>query len=190
VYLVEYPNVGMMEYPPVTFLGLTVWPGGLRECEQILNAIAPNRAPNGLEANAEELRWASKHVLTPLNEAVQKAAWDNGWTYIGGVRQAMDPHGACAWAPYEADSFAPSHPVVERLHEPRMRWFRRDHEASIIENIGADKATGTIHPNEFGHKAIKNKMAEVIVWPVVKDHAALVVPPHRTGERTDDQRPR
>lgn len=189
VYLVEYPNFGMMDHPPRTLLGMTLG-GGLAECEQILNSIAPNLAPGGLEANAEELRWAARNVLTPLNNAVQQAAAANGWAYIGGIRDAMEPHGACAWEPYDADDFAPGHPVAERLHEPRMRWFRREREAATIENTGPDKATGTIHPNEFGHKAVKNIMAMNIAWPVVKDHASLVVPPRRADERMEGQRPR
>lgn len=189
VYLVEYPNFGMMDHPPKTLLGMS-FGGGLAECEQILNSIAPNHAPGGLEANAEELRWAARNVLTPLNNAVQQAAAANGWAYIGGIRSVMEPHGACAWEPYDADDFAPGHPVAERLHEPRMRWFRREREAATIENTGLDKATGTIHPNEFGHKAVKNIMATKIVWPVVKDHAALVVPVRRADERTEGQRPR
>jgi hypothetical protein len=175
VYVTQYPNFGRKYYPEQTinYLGTSLFtiPARVDYCEQILNSIQPNSAPGGLEVTSGELSWATSNVLVPLNQVIQQATVNNGWTFVDKIVESMESHGLCAWAPYEAGNYAPSHPVIDRADEPTMRWFRRETEASIMVGTAKDKATGTLHPNEYGHKAIKKRLLEVITLPPVQDYS-------------------
>jgi hypothetical protein len=126
--------------------------------------------PGGLEVSSGELSWAVSNILIPLNQVLRDSASTNTWTFVDGIFEATDSHGSCAWAPYDPKSYSISHPVQDRTDEVTMRFFRRELEASIIQNDVIDKVTGTLHPNEYGHKAVKKRLLQVVTLPVVKDY--------------------
>jgi hypothetical protein len=96
--------------------------------------------------NAERAQWAHDNVLVPLNQAVQEAAQQFGWNYIGGIDNVFATHGVSAGD---------------------QRWFNSIEDSSTIQgpiNAGTILATtGTLHPNYLGQQAIAQQIAQRIL---------------------------
>jgi hypothetical protein len=153
-YISEYPD-------PTAYLRAD---GSLFYCEQVLDRVADGPLADR-EVDAEELQWAYEHVVVPLNDTIRVSAADHGWILIDGVPTGTDGHGMCAGRPYDPDHFTPSYPVPDRLSE-RMRWFRGAEESMAIQADGSlRETTGTLHPNEFGHSFVRNRMVARIRAP-------------------------
>jgi lysophospholipase L1-like esterase len=173
VLVTQYPFFGKRYYR--SFLDVLLnRVGDLGYCEQVLNTFSPDSAPGGREINADELKWARSNILSPLNDKVREGAEKNGWGFVDGLVTLMEPHGLCAGkVPYSYQRYEPSHPVADPQGLLYMRWFRQEDEAAEIENSTLKSATGTIHPNEFGYKAMARRIAEVISWPTIRDEEVL-----------------
>jgi hypothetical protein len=87
--------------------------------------------------SVDEATWAQREILTPLNDEVRAAAARNGWRVVSGVSEAFRTHGICA---------------------RREHWVRRPLE-SIAHQL---RLTGTLHPNEDGHRATATLIGPVL----------------------------
>ncbi|HET8592882.1 MAG TPA: GDSL-type esterase/lipase family protein, partial [Solirubrobacterales bacterium] len=103
----------------------------------------PTTGPGGVDClmlfggvKQEESRWARENVLVPLNERIAEAAEEHGWELVSEVDESFRGHGICA---------------------RRGRWVR---------TLGEGPLTGTLHPNEAGHRQIAElispELAEVL----------------------------
>jgi GDSL-like Lipase/Acylhydrolase family len=79
-----------------------------------------------------ESSWARTQVLVPLNARIEAAAQEHGWKVVTGVAEHFRGHGACAGA---------------------QRWVR---------TLGEGPVTGTLHPNEQGHREIAGLIVPVL----------------------------
>lgn len=90
----------------------------------------------GVEPSESE--WADEHVVNALNRIVAAAAVDNGWRYIGGIRDEFAPHGHCAAT---AD-----------------RWI-----VTFWESVARQgNAAGTFHPNAVGKGAYARHIQQAL----------------------------
>jgi hypothetical protein len=87
-----------------------------------------------------DLRWADRTVLKTLNDALQAAADDYGWHYIGGIASAFRSHGYCAG---------------------RNRWVRTLPESLVSQH----DPFGAMHPNERGQRCYATR-----IWQVLYEH--------------------
>lgn len=130
---------------------LEALPDGYDELGEALEAAAPETpvliseyfdpthgedgrfCPGPGATSREESEWAYRNVLQPLNELVEAAAEGNGWQRVGGIAADFRPHGYCA---------------------PKKPWVRTVLAAAELGN-----PSGTLHPNEDGHRAIAKRVA-------------------------------
>jgi hypothetical protein len=104
----------------------------------IVDYFDPTTAANGTDCtilggvSPVESSWARTRVLSPLNAEVEAAAEDHGWKVVSGVAEHFRGHGACAGP---------------------QRWVR---------TLGEGPVTGTLHPNEQGHREIAGLIAPVL----------------------------
>jgi lysophospholipase L1-like esterase len=85
------------------------------------------RIPLVGSVSRDELQWAYRDVLVPLNGHVRAAADLHDWQYVGGVADAFAAHGYCA-------------------RDPWVRQLRKS-----LAQQGLDYH-GTLHPNPKGHR--------------------------------------
>ena len=123
----------------VEYFDPTRWPGG-RQCA-VFDQRVIRHPEDGLVTMAES-GWAHDRVLIPLNDAIQAAAERHGWTLVDGVDEGFDGHGICA--------------------PKAARWVRTLPESLALQH----NISGTLHPNEAGHRAtaalIGAKLASVL----------------------------
>ncbi|MBU1226897.1 MAG: hypothetical protein KJ698_06785 [Actinobacteria bacterium] len=162
----------IMEYPDPTGYS----DGSATEtCDQIVG----DAAPLGLhEINRGEQRLGRSEVLDPLNADLWEAAARHDWDYVGGVVAAFtDGHGYCAeWPDYGYPPAFAQRPALlwDRLDYPDawyrhpglaatpprpgpVGWYRTAGQSVVLQ--GPDSrvdTTGTLHPNELGHRAMAN----------------------------------
>ena len=88
-----------------------------------------------------ELQWASRSVLSRLNQAAYEAANRKGWIYIDNIASQFKTHGYCA-----GDE----------------RWFRTISDSRVIQGPFCCplESAGTLHPNVLGHQVYKNRLLE------------------------------
>jgi lysophospholipase L1-like esterase len=107
----------------------------------VVEYFDPTTAPDGSDCNAkvlrdgirpDESRWARENVIAPLNAAIETAAAEHGWRLVDGVAERFRGHGVCAKG---------------------KRWVRV---------LGERPLTGTLHPNEAGHRQIAALIAPVL----------------------------
>jgi hypothetical protein len=137
-------------------------------CPEIMGGVVQIATNNlGLEVDFDELQWAQKNALLPLNQAVHDAAEVFGWNYVDEIEDRFKGHGYCADRPYEPVSY-PGNPFPSDVQpwptSPTVRWFRHAQESVVIQG-GGDRAStkGTMHPNEFGHQAIAEELSGLII---------------------------
>jgi hypothetical protein len=114
--------------------------------------------------NAGTWQWAYEHVLTPLNQAIRKAAKLYGWHLVTGIEADFRNHGFCAWTQDQhwVRAFFPS-PVPLTLIT-----VIRELESFAVEL----QINGTAHPNHQGEADIAGHIRESL-------YAALGVPSTR-----------
>ena len=119
------------------------------------------------KVDLDELKWAQENALLPLNQAVHDAAEAYGWNYVDEIENRFKGHGYCADQPYAPIDY-PGNPFPSSVQpwptSSTVRWFRHARESVVIQD-GGDRAstTGTMHPNEFGHQAIKEELSGLII---------------------------
>jgi hypothetical protein len=154
VYITEYPD-------PTKWVSRA---GKRHYCDDILDNVAPARIG---AISEEEARFAYNHILVPLNNAVAAAAARHGWTYVSGIAGAFgDGHGLCADRPYDPSTYK-GNPHPDEVAWPtgrHVRWLRVARESEIVQGPPEDRKSskGTLHPNEFGHRAISERLKEAI----------------------------
>jgi len=151
----------------------------------ICDEIVGDAAPLGLhEISQGEQRLGRSEVLDPLNQSLQAAAARHGWGYVKGVVPAFtDGHGYCAeWPDYGYPPDFASRPALlrDRLDHPDawylngglagtatqsgpVSWYRTAGQSVVLQ--GPDSrvdTTGTMHPNELGHRALANLALAVL----------------------------
>lgn len=146
-------NVLIMEYPDFTQRLDSA--GRPTTCTDVFSDLTPLN----WKISAKELEFARSEVLLPLNAVIQGAAVTYGWISVGGFKEEFvkDGHGICAERPYEphhytgylVDRNIP--PVIQR----GIRWMRNAKDSAAIQGRDKSKTKGTLHPNEFGHQAMK-----------------------------------
>lgn len=152
IYLLEYPDP-TSEIKDIQNVNNVDW------CAPILQNI---QSP--LEIGQAEIRSAYYDILLPLNAMIREKARELEWNLIPGIQNSSIGNGICAGRPYHPNLYSPSHPV-QLDYNRRMRWFRPALASSVIQNEGVKKTSGTLHPNEFGHCAIKDKIIQSISQP-------------------------
>jgi lysophospholipase L1-like esterase len=104
----------------------------------IVEYFDPTTAANGTDCRVlggispVESSWAREHVVFPLNAEIEAAAEEHGWRVVSGVAEHFRGHGACA---------------------EQQRWVRQ---------FGEGPPTGTLHPNEQGHREIAGLITPVL----------------------------
>jgi hypothetical protein len=100
----------------------------------------------GASVSATLSYFVSQSILGPLNNGLRQGASANGWTYLGNISSAFLGHGYAG--PRAADALG------------NQRFIRTAREASLYQGpvglTGPARTSGTLHPNEMGHQAIKN----------------------------------
>ncbi len=138
--------------------------GNLIYCPHMLNDVT---APTHIDAT--EAKWGKEHVLDALNAAIHNAANANAWTYVGNIAWRFgDGHGICADPPYDRDDYSPNDWNVGPWPTgSRVAWFRPALGSAAIEGpfFAMSLTQGMMHPNEFGHQAIKEAFLARIVLP-------------------------
>jgi hypothetical protein len=148
-------------------------------CAQVLNRISDQIAPEFLpidgvlEIDRDELNWVKQHLLGPLNQAVFDATKKHGWIYVDGIKKSFNGHGLCVQKPYRPELYKASLPVRDRTKE-NIRFFRAGIESYTIQGSecgrkGIEHNTAVIHPNEFGHLIVKNRIRDKMILPTVMD---------------------
>jgi len=94
--------------------------------------------PLPLELSVKEANWVMTNVVQPLNQCVQDAAAENGWTYVSDIKTAFVGHEYGG-----ADG-----------------WFTTSSEASHRQGGPWPYIRGIVHPNENGHQAIAARIAQ------------------------------
>ena len=51
----------------------------------------------------DEFEWVMNDMVPTLDGLIETSATDNGWTYVGGIRENFDGHGVCAEDDYFRD---------------------------------------------------------------------------------------
>jgi hypothetical protein len=195
VYLMEYPDATQFVprfagLAAQVLRDVYFREGRVADCGSILEGLVAFE-----ELDSYEAGWARSHVLQPLNEAVRTAADVHHWTYIGGVAQESAPHGYCGSSPYEDSTIAayglpetrpgdflslfslyPGNPrkggtwrsaeVDDSWPSAReARWFRQASESSVLQGRSVKETKGSMHPNEYGHRAMKEHLLDHLVYP-------------------------
>ena len=116
-----------------------------------------------MEIRDFEAGWARRDVLVPLNNELREISneWSD-WEFVP-VDAVSRGHGMCAERQKDysvLSSYKPKHPVAAGR---AGRWFRAPEEALSIQG-GAHRldTKGTAHPNEFGHRAMADRLIEVM----------------------------
>ena len=162
-YVTEYPTFMLAGNPP-------------QYCEKMLSAFQ-----HGYEIDAGEARWAHEVALNSLNNALREGVnrihaltGNPRWLFVDGITGSLsnqfDPHGMCALAPYDPTVTRARHPVTDRTDN--IRWFRTARDASHLELTTLERTSGLIHPNEFGHRAVSNRLL-------------ALMPPSQSGEELE-----
>jgi hypothetical protein len=170
VYITEYPD-------PTKWVSRN----GIRHyCDKMLGAIA--RFQGKILGNAHideaESKWAYEKVLVPLNYWGRVAALRYGWKQVAGIAGSFgNGHGMCAARPYDPAAYSGNpYPLsVSPSTAPDFRWLRVGRESQTIQgppeawpspfqHLFTDRksSTGTLHPNELGHRAIMERLLESI----------------------------
>lgn len=171
-------RVLVMEYPDPTGYS----DGPLPEvCDEIIG----DAAPLGLhEIDRSEQLLGRSEVLVPLNAAIRDAARRHGWGLVTGVSAAFTAgHGYCAEWPdygYPAEFGGPFPVLRDRLDHPDawyrapgldstpllpgpVSWYRTAGQSVVLQGPDSRTATtGTMHPNELGHRAMANLALAVL----------------------------
>lgn len=173
-YLVTGPNTRVSTPIPLPY----VIKPHIATCDHVLNRVA-NQLQGGLmpdgklEIGRGELNWARTNALEPLNRVLRQAANEHNWTFVDGILEGTKGHGLCVSKPYEPQDYAPKLPVPDRTAE-NIRFFRAGEESYGIQGSGQgfsgiEKNTGMVHPNEFGHYVIKEKIKSKMALPEITD---------------------
>ena len=160
--------------------------GQVHWCPALLDAVAPN-----LEIDVAEQQRLVGSLLKPLNERVQNAARDNGWSLIPNAPFEYG-HGYCATPPLYSNAtdaykfyIGNTFPVdLPRPTDPELAWFRTLAQAEVTQGplntqairrgshyvtsgiASAVNTKGVLHPNEFGHQAIRDEALRTLRLPV------------------------
>jgi len=170
VYLMEYPDP-------------TGGPGG-GLCREIAGDLTP---PFGIhEIDTAEAAAARSLVLEPLNRTLAEAASRHRWTYVNGVAAAFGAgHGYCGTAPSYgptadgdlagvAGAFPGLSPEQWYRHPatldpagppdgPGVSWYRTAAQSAALQGPTTRwDTTGTLHPNELGHRAMARALLEAM----------------------------
>ncbi len=145
-------------------------------CREIVGDVTP--PVHFHEISREEGELGVSEVVEPLNAALEAAAAEHGWLFVGGIAEAFSAgHGYCApWPDYGYPEDASADPgfslsVLDyadswyrnpgRLSGPAQQggleisWYRNAAQSSVLQGPAEPFATtGTLHPNEIGHAAI------------------------------------
>jgi ketosteroid isomerase-like protein/lysophospholipase L1-like esterase len=161
----------ILEYPDPTGV---IKDGKIYYCDELLGDIIPF-----FEVDVKEQKGAVKHVLQPLNEKVRVAAELHHWVMVGDVENLFgEGHGYCAKDPEDMPGYTPGNPYPDDNPWPYQsrkttRWIRTASESaelqgpmSLIETLEKMGTTGTMHPNELGHQAIKDVLLNIIFLPI------------------------
>lgn len=170
VYLLEYPD-------PTGAPG-----GGL--CPEIAGDLTP---PFGFhEIDTLEASAARSLVLQPLNLVLAEAASRHGWTYVSGVATAFAAgHGYCGTIPFYAPTTNRELPGAtgafpglssEQWYRhpatldpagapdgPGVSWYRTAAQSAVLQGPASRwDTTGTLHPNELGHRAMARALLQAM----------------------------
>ncbi|HAX81073.1 MAG TPA: hypothetical protein DCY40_00700 [Actinobacteria bacterium] len=167
----EIGQVVLVGYPDPTGAG-----NDGERCREIVGDVTPPLRFH--EISGDEGRRGVSDVLVPLNSAIEAAAQEQGWWFVGGIASSFAAgHGYCAPWPdygYPADfaaipGFAAStldhpdgwyrnpgaNPWPPALGSADVTWYRNAAQSVVLQGPEARFATsGTLHPNEVGHAAI------------------------------------
>lgn len=166
-----YPfNVYITEYPAPLY---KLSDGELIYCNPVLTELADTRKLGinwiDREINTTELAWIDENLLTPLNDNIYQNAHQLGWIPVLVNSNDSLPHGLCNESPYGVNTGSyPNTPSNIAPSGPTARWFRRAKEAAWIQGPGDDPAStkGVIHPNEYGHQWVAQRILSSLVLPV------------------------
>lgn len=138
--------------------------GNLVYCPHMLNDVT---APTHIDGS--EAQWGFENVLIPLNRAIRDAAISHGWRYVSNIANRFgNGHGICADPPYDRDNYLPNAWNVQPWPTAdRVAWFRPAKGSAAIEGpfFSYGLTQGSMHPNEFGHQAVKEAVLANIVLP-------------------------
>ncbi|HLO15750.1 MAG TPA: hypothetical protein VK206_13030 [Anaerolineales bacterium] len=161
IYIMEYPD-------PTSWIDND---GDLAWCPQIMAHMDAKLEAIQATIDQGEARFAFDKALIPLNATIRSAAKEHGWIYVGGVANAFGNggHGYCAEPPYLPRDYS-GNPFPDLLPFPipaGMTWFRTAGASVTIQ--GPDNpidTIGTMHPNEFGHRAMSEYLLAYLDLPV------------------------
>jgi lysophospholipase L1-like esterase len=138
----------------------------------VCGEIVGDAAPLGLhEIDRREQLLGRSKVVEPLNSRIREAAARHDWTYVGGITDAFaDGHGYCAvWPDYREDPVGGVEGTFDdpdgwyrngglagtsRMEGP-VSWYRTAAQSAALQGPKSRlDTTGTLHPNELGHRAI------------------------------------
>ena len=167
----EIEQVMLVGYPDPTGAGVDG-----EHCREIVGDVTPPLQFH--EISREEGARGVAEVLAPLNSALEAAAQEQGWWFVGGIASSFaSGHGYCAPWPdygYPADFRAipgfgaraldfpdgwyrnpGANPWPPALGSADVTWYRNAAQSVVLQGPGAAFYTnGTLHPNEVGHAAI------------------------------------
>ena len=152
----------IIEYPDFTTGPWGATCGAMMKDAGIAKGIwgSPIR-PGDVWIDDEEAIWAVQNILVPLNLEIARAADAHNWIFVDGIQETFLRHGYCAQQPYSSLDFQSPFPLNGYSEG---RWIRRAGESQHIQGIfGPQKTKGALHPNEYGHRAIKEKVLEKLV---------------------------
>ncbi len=125
-------------------------------------------------------------MLEPLNRVLAEAASRHGWTYVSGVAAAFGAgHDYCGTPPSygrttggEPDGGTGAFPGLFLDHwyrhpaemdpagepdGPGVSWYRTAAQSAVLQGpVTRWETTGTLHPNELGHRAMARAMLEAM----------------------------
>jgi hypothetical protein len=149
---------------------LVGYPSAVGSGDDLCEVAAEDLVP-GLEADREEILEVVDRVIEPLERAMAAAAAVHGWVFVDGHLDDFASHGYCGTDPYPATAY-PGNPFPSEVmvpDDPSVRWFRRADESALIQGAPGETfrpvdlaTTGTLHPNEYGHRSIRDELLAVL----------------------------
>jgi lysophospholipase L1-like esterase len=149
---------------------------------QVAGAVAPD-----LEIGLREEDALVGSILAPLNAVLDSVINEQGWQIVSTQAEFADGHGYCAaWPNLTAGaySFALGNPWPNSVppSDNSTTWFRLAGQSAVMQGpLGSQvcdhttgifcvtklaETTGSMHPNELGHQAVRNQLLRLVVLPV------------------------
>lgn len=157
-------NIYTTEYPMLGATGGT--PENPEYCSKILSNVSPffcNWGGADLKVGRSEIQFMDTAMAKRLNNIIEEIGKTNHFIHVKGIHEEFLNHGLCLDAAYNPADYQGSRTPVTVV-PGNIRWGRRYNESKIIQNT----AGGAVHPNEFGHAFIKQKMKEFSNLPTNK----------------------